>query len=202
MDAKVIISILALVISGISLYFSRFQPGKLVGNLSYLILWRFSSKKDGELTDFKATPAFWLANVGLRTLIVQDIRLSLLSETGDSCNIYPVNTVPTNAIETPSEFNEYGRLSLGGPFQGLSIGSGQKWVSNYSFHIPKDFRERLVGPLSVKVEVKLNGKKKHKSVLEEIFEFGSQPYHLQPMIVGTEVESIPVYSRRWKERNR
>ncbi len=202
MDTKLIISLLALIISGISLYFSKFQPGKLVGNLSYLVLWRFSSKKDGELTDFKATPAFWLANVGMRPLIVEDIRLSLIQEAGASCNIFPATTVPIEAIETPSEFNEYGRLSLGGPFQGLSLASNQKWVSNYNFHIPQDFHGKLVGPVNVKVEAKLNGNKNWKSVLSEILEFGSEPYHLQPMMVGVEIQSIPVFSKRWKERNR
>lgn len=75
-----IVSAVALLVSGVSLYFSKFQPGKLTGSFSYLVLWRLSSNKDGRVTDFKATPAFWLANVGVRPLIIEDIRLSLAPE--------------------------------------------------------------------------------------------------------------------------
>lgn len=201
MDANTVLSILALIVSGVSLYFSKFQPGKLVGNFSYLVLWRFSSNKDGQLTDFIATPAFWLANVGVRPLIIADIRLSLAPEGEKSSNIYPVNSVPAEAIEAPSEFHEYGRLSCGGPFQGIALASEQRWVSCYNFHIPKDVRSRLVGSVTVTVEVKWSGKKEWKPVVTQVLEFGSKPFHRQPMTAGTEIQSIPVYSRLWKERN-
>jgi hypothetical protein len=184
----------------VSLYFSKFQPGRLVGNLSYLVLWRFSSKKDGQQTDFKATPAFWLANVGVRPLIIADIRLSLAPEGEKSSNVYPVNSVPVEAIDTPAEFHEYGRLSCGGPFQGISLASGQRWVSCYNFHIPEHVRTRLVGSVTVTVEAKRSGKNEWKPIVTQVLEFGSKPFHRLPMAVGAGVESIPVYSRHWKER--
>lgn len=201
MNAETILSTLALIVSGVSLYFSKFQPGKLVGNFSYLVLWRFSSKKDGQLTDFKATPAFWLANVGVRPLILEDLRLSLAPDGETSFHIYPVNSVPAEAIEAPSEFHEYGRLSCGGPFQGISLAAEQRWVSCYNFHIPEHLRSRLVGSVTVSVEVKQNGKKEWRSEVTQVLEFGAKPFHREPMIVGAGVQSIPVYSRLWKERS-
>jgi hypothetical protein len=195
------ISFLSLAVAGISLYFSKIQAGRLVGNLSYLLLWRFSSNKDGRITAFNATPAFWLANVGSRPLLVADLRLCIRPSNEKAFCIYPSNSVPKGAIDVPSEFHEHGRLSLGGPFQGISLIAEERWACYYNFHIPAPQRELLVGSVEIGVEVKYAGTKKWCSAITETLEFGSHPLHVRPINSGVGSESICVYSKIWNQRS-
>src|SRR5437879_1931365 len=67
-----IISIIALVVSIGSAWFTVFRPAHIIGDLSYVTLWRLSSNNDGVVTDTVVAPAFWLRNVGARSIVISD----------------------------------------------------------------------------------------------------------------------------------
>jgi hypothetical protein len=70
----IMISVLAFGASGWQARTTALRPARVLGDLSYLVVWRFSSKNDGVVTDVALTPAFWLQNVGARPVVVQDLR--------------------------------------------------------------------------------------------------------------------------------
>lgn len=193
--AAVIISLLAL---GISVW-TGLRPARIQGDLSYLVVWRFSSNNDGVVTDVALTPAFWLQNVGARPVIIEDVRMVLSPRNPEERILsFPVTSVPIAAIEASAEFNEYGRISTGSPFRSFSLTASQLWMSSYRFSVPSDALRKLVGEVGVRVQVRTSNCPEWLTVLSDSLDFGKKPYHLQPMIGGA--QSIPVYTHRWSLR--
>jgi hypothetical protein len=168
----IVISVLAAGFSGWQAWTTTLRPARIQGDLSYLVVWRFSSNKDGIVTDVALTPAFWLQNVGARPVIVQDLRMVLTpKDPPERTAIFPVSSVPLAAIEASSEFNEYGRISSGSPFRSFSLTSSQLWVSAYKFGIPSDSLRKLVGDVGVKVAVRTSDSLEWICVLNDSLDF-------------------------------
>jgi hypothetical protein len=197
-NLPLIISFFALLVSIGVPYFTYFRPAKLIGSVSHVVMWRFSSNNDGQITDKKLTPSFWLGNIGARSIIIEDLRLHFRDSNGIECNAYPVNSVPMEAINLSSEFNEYGRLSLGGPFQGFSLAPSEKWQSSYQYHLPEECYDKLKGPTEISIEIKSQGKNDWERVLKDKLLLDKNGFSFGPMI-GAQ-ESHPIYTEKWKQR--
>lgn len=132
------ISIVALVVSVLVGWYTSFKPAKVIGDISYVVIWRFSSNNDGVVTDVAVTPAFWLRNVGARPVIIKDLRLVFVLQDQLKYEVYPVSSVPLAAIENSTEFSDYGRVATGSPFRGFSLTSSELWTSSYRFSVSND----------------------------------------------------------------
>jgi hypothetical protein len=195
-----LISLFALLISIGVPYFTYFRPAKLVGSFSHVVMWRFSSNNDGRVTDKKLTPSFWLGNVGARPIIIEDLRLRFRDANGTECKAYPVTSVPVEAINLSSEFNEYGRLSLGGPFQGFSLAPSEQWQSSYYYNLPEECYKKLKESTEIYVEIKSQGKNSWKKVMKDKLLLGKNGFSFGRMI-GAQ-ESHIIYTERWEQRKR
>ena len=98
------------------------------------------------------------------------------------------------------ELNQYGRLSLGGPFRGFSLAHSEQWISSYHYNLSEECYNKLVGQIDISVEVKSQGNNRWESVIQDKVDFGKKPFHLQKMIGG--VQSIPIYTEKWKMRKK
>lgn len=116
----------------------------------------------------------------------------LTTQDGKELTIYPESAVPLEAINSPCEFHEYGRLSTGSPFCAFDLDRKEKWTSSYCYQIPAAFYKNMVGKVSARVEVRLQKGTWHK-VTQESFFFGSHPFHLQQM--RGKSQAILVYNR-------
>jgi hypothetical protein len=79
-DAALVLSVAALLISFAALYFNKLQPGKPAGGLSYAMIWRFSNLPNFTETDFTFSPVLWITNMGVRPLVIVNLRLRLSPE--------------------------------------------------------------------------------------------------------------------------
>lgn len=190
----------SLIISIVAAWYTFLSPANLTGSISYLVLWRFSSNNDGKVTDRKLTPSFWIGNIGARPIIIEDIRVVFKSANGTECLAYPVCSVPLEAINSSGEFNQYGRLSLGGPFRGFSLAHSEQWISSHHYNLSEECYNKLVGQIDISVEVKSQGNNRWENVIQDNVDFGKKPFHLQKMIGG--IQSIPIYTEKWKMRKK
>ena len=193
-----ILAFAALLVSIIVPWFTYFRPGQVTGSISHVVLWRFSSSNDGKVTDKKLTPSFWLGNVGARPIIIEDVRLIFRDTSGTECKAYPVNSVPIEAINLPSEFNDYGKLSLGGPFQGFSLGPSEEWQSSYNYNLPEECYQNLKGPCDIFVEVKSKGENIWEMVVKDKLILGKNGLSFGKMIGAQEAR--PLYTEKWEKR--
>jgi hypothetical protein len=192
------VSFLSLSVSALVGWYNSLKPAEIRGDLSYIVVWRFSSNNDGVVTDTAVTPAFWLRNTGARAVVIKDLRIVYMPINNTRYETYPVSSVPLSAIENCVEFNEYGRLNSGSPFRGFSLTASEMWISSYKFHVSSEVLPKLVGEVNVMVQISTSDNSAWKTVIEEILDFGKVPYHLQEMLGG--VQSIPIYTKRWKLR--
>ena len=165
---------------------------QLSGQISYLVVWRFSSNHDGKITDRKFIPSLWIKNEGKEDIIIKKIRIILKKNDRLISEIYPENRIPLDAVNNPCEFHEYGRLSAGGPFSGFDLPIHKKWISQYCFNLPVSSYDELKDNIDIFVEAKIKGSEWHK-VVNGKFIFGSYPFHLQPMKGGS--QAIFIYNR-------
>jgi|RhiMetdeSRZDD1v2_1073273.scaffolds.fasta_scaffold67936_3 hypothetical protein len=193
-----IISTIALIVSLGSAWFTVFRPARIIGDLSYITLWRLSSNNDGVVTDTAVAPAFWLRNIGARSIIISDLRLVFMPTDGSRYEAYPGSSLPQEAIDGASEFHDYGRLSTGSPFRSFSLVASEQWTSSYRFGVSQEALQQLMGRVRVALEVNSGNGTSWASVFEDSLDFGTKPFHLQPMIGGA--QSIPVYTQRWQAR--
>ena len=191
-----VISIVALCLTSYQAWVTTFSPAKVIGDLSYVVVWRFSSNNDGKVTSVELTPAFWLQNEGAQSVIVKDIRMIFSPKGQPEIRSFPLSSVPLEAIERSAEFHEYGRISLGSPFRSFSLTKSQVWVSSYRFGA--NSLDNLVGEVPVTVQVSTGEHSDWATVFSDSLDFGSHPYHLQPMIGGA--QEIPVYTHKWSLR--
>ena len=191
-DIALLLSAAALMVSFATLYFTKIQPGRPVGGISYAMIWRFSNLPDFSETDFTFSPRLWITNVGARPLVIINLRLGLRPEKHSEFKAYPTTSIPEEALSNSGEFSDYGRLTTGSPFGALALAPQQLWAPCYKFGIPKERRDNLVGPVTIQVELKTNDG--WKTVCTDTLQFGSDPFHLRALMAP--VMSIPVYTRR------
>ena len=203
-----VISLASLLLSWRTAWHNSFRPAQLVGTLPHLAIWTLSSYKGdqptGEVAERYLTPSFWLANVGAKEALIEDIRLCF-RPTGDGPPFfaYPVSSVPIEAVESPSLFHEQNRLGLGGPFTGFCLSRSAIWKCSFAFSMSGDHWQRLRDDLRAEIQVRLGGRNAWSTILHEELAFGSQPIHLQGLRTGNLVAGSlvnHVVSRAWQER--
>ena len=170
----------------------KIKSQQLSGQISYIVVWRFSSNRDGKITDRKFIPSLWIKNEGKQDVVIENIRLIFKKNDRLISEIYPENRIPLDAVNNPCEFHEYGRLSTGGPFSSFDLPKNKKWVSQYCFNLPTSSYDELKNNIDIFVEANISGSGWHE-VVKDIFLFGSSPYHLQPMKGGS--QAIFIYNR-------
>jgi hypothetical protein len=191
-----VISICAIGLNVSQAWLTSLSPAKVVGDVSYVVVWRFSSNNDGKVTEVALTPAFWLQNVGAQSVVIRDVRMIFSPKGHAEIKSFPISTVPMDAIQDSADFKDYGRISTGSPFTSFSLVKSQVWVSAYRFGI--DALPELVGEVPVTVQVSTSDNADWTTVFSDSLDFGSKPFHLQPMFGG--VQEIPVYTHRWSRR--
>lgn len=214
MDPKSITALIAIIISIVSLYISvnvawvsHFKPAELSCTFPHLVVWTLSSYKGniptGKVASRHIAPSLWIGNSGAKRILIEDIRLLFITNDGEEMPAYPMNKIPTEAIESPSIFSEYELLRLGGPFFGFSLDSSEGWKSLYSFSMKEEYYHKLKGEIVVKVQIIENGKQEWLSIHKETFKFGTHPTHLQGLGLGSAVAGAlinHVYSSSWIKR--
>jgi hypothetical protein len=200
------VSLISLALSWRTAWGNSFRPAKLVGAFPHLALWTVSSYKGdsptGDIASRYLTPSFWLANVGAKEALVEDIRLRFYANGSEFC-AYPVSSVPIEAVESPSLFHDKNRLGLGGPFSGFCLPRAQVWKCHYAFSMSPSKWEMLKNNVSAEVQVTLGGRKRWVTILKEDLAFGSHPIHLQGLRSGNMVAGSlmnHLVSRAWYER--
>lgn len=188
------IAIVSLFCSGFFAWYSNFRPAKVVGSISYFAIWCFSNNIDEQYTSRTLTPSFSLENVGSRPIIIEDIRLKFKTEKGLECAAYPNTLLEQESIENLNNYS-----AKGGLFQSFILGNSQKWVSTYEYTLQDDFYENLTGTVEVFIEILDQKNRKWETVIYDILDFGSKPFHLRK-ISGGEQLIIPIYTRKWKLR--
>lgn len=116
---------------------------------------------------------------------------------------YPVSKVPIEAVESPSQFHNYQVIGLGGPFSGFCLSRGKVWKCCFAFCTQMANYERLKEDVLVEIELCYGHRRRWVTVLREHLEFGSNPYHLQGLIIGNATANCrhnPVFSKSWKSR--
>ena len=110
---------MALLVSFATLYFTKLQPGRPVGGISYAMIWRFSNLPDFTETDFTFSPVLWITNVGARPLVIVNLRLRLKPEKSSEFKSFPATSIPEEGLSNSGEFSDHGRLTTGSPFRAL-----------------------------------------------------------------------------------
>lgn len=205
---QTLISIIALLLSGLIAWDLYFKPAKIVGTFPHLTIWTLGKFKGdsptGEISSRHITPSFWLGNIGAKNILIEDVRLFFRTSDGNNVIAYPTNLVPLEAIETPFKFNDYKSLRMGGPFFGFAIKPSEGWKSRYSFHASEENIKKLKGDVTVDVQITIKSKVNWKTVISEVYEFGSHPIHLQSLtsLSGHHAGSRMNYvlSKSWNER--
>lgn len=169
---------------------------RITGVLSYLVVWRFSSNRDGTITDRKFTPAFRIKNGSNVDISIENIRLCLQTETGDVLIVHPTSSVPLEAIQKPCEFHDYEHLSTGGEFLRFDLPVDRSWEFSYSYNVPATAYDKLRGVVRMSVEVITTGHDWKEAFSEDLY-FGRHPFHLQEMRGGS--QAIFVYARPHKK---
>lgn len=196
MDPKSITALIAILLSIISLYISinvawisHFKPAELVCTFPHLVIWTrgryMGNRPTGEIASRHIAPSLWLGNSGAQSILIEDIRLLFVTRQGEKIAAYPMNKIPTEAIESPNTFHDYNLLMLGGPFFGFSLSRSEGWKSTYSFSMKEEYYHKLKGEVVVEVQIVEPKKQEWHSVHKETFDFGTHPIHLQGLVNGT-----------------
>ena len=195
------ISLVSLGVAAVLAWKTKLSPASLVGTMPYAIVWTFFEQTTGKPSGYFLVPTFWLSNAGARAALVEDMRLLVRVPNGKPLMLYPVHSVPLEAIESPMTFKEKELLRAGlAPFFGFSVPSGERWVNNYVFPLNEASRAALTGETRITVELKAVAQKRFKPVLEQRIAFGKSSFDwLQWAGVGGPSASY-YYSEVWRNR--
>ncbi len=201
----IIISVLSLYVSGRVAWETTFRPAKLVAVMPHCVMWQFSSwrgdKPTGVVVSRNMTPYLRIRNFGAKPVVIEDLRLCFIGSEG-KVFAYPVSKVPQDVIEAPGNNTRRHGLGEGAPFSGIALASGEEWMNSYAFSMAVKDYEQLINDVKLVVEIRRGGQKIWEEVLNDIFSFGSMPFHLQPLKTATIVAGSMnnhVYSKRWND---
>jgi hypothetical protein len=199
------ISIVALIISGITAWFTVLRPAKISAVMPHIVMWQFSSwigdRPTGDVVSRQMTPNLIIKNLGARPLIVEDLRIRFITDQGD-LEAYPVSKVPDDVIEAPGNNKRWDGLGEGVPFSGIILSPGEEWTDFYAFSMNVKSYELLKDEVKTCVQIRKGGNEKWMTVIDDIFAFGSMPFHLRPLKGDNTVSgsmNAHVYSKRWND---
>lgn len=170
---SIIIAFLSLIISLLTTYYTTLRPGKVEGSMNHLIFWQFSMMKDGRVTDRAFTPYFWLKNVGVQPVVIEDIRL-IFTGKGGSFYAYPVNLVPRSIFNHDGEGKKASDVRTGAPVTGFALEKSELFTSNFNFHIDENRLSEIRGIMKMKVEILSGGQWVPVGTAQE-YDFGESP---------------------------
>lgn len=167
------ISLISAAISLVSVYVTirlawntRFSPPELVGTFPYAVLWTFFENTNGKPNEFFLVPFFWLSNTGARSMLVADLRLVVSPPDGETFTLFPIHSVPAEAIESPNTVSDPELLRIGdAPFGGFSISNSEKWTNHHAFSLSPEQRASLKAKVKFKVEVKRVGARRFEKAI-------------------------------------
>lgn len=197
--ASVLISLASLCVALRVAWETKFKPAKLVAKFPSVYVWRFPS--DEEQLDPIVLPRIVFANVGARTVFIEDIRLELSPPNRDALWSYVDMAAPGKAIEQPGEFlgerseiDDYARLFLGNSFSGIVLASGEVRPLYFRFSVPAERREEVVGMVDTAVQVRLLNGRRWKTVAREQYQFAESPFKIR-QVENTAFVFIPAQSQ-------
>ncbi|WP_445369298.1 hypothetical protein ACH5Y9_08665 [Methylomonas sp. BW4-1] len=169
------ISLVSAFISLVSVYVAirlawntRFSPPSLVGAFPYAILWTFFEKTNGEPNGFFLVPFFWLSNTGVRSMLVADLRLIVSPLNGETFTLFPIHSIPTEAVESPNTFSDHELLRIGdAPFGGFAISNSEKWTNHHALSLSPEQRASLKGKVKFTVQIKRVGAKRFEKAISQ-----------------------------------
>lgn len=171
-----IVSILSFLVALRLAWMNKFSPPRLVGVFPYVVLYTFK-KPDDKPSDYFLVPSFWLTNTGARSMLVEEVRLVVAASASTTLTLYPMHTVPLEAIDAPNTFSDYELLRLGkAPFSGFSVSPAERWVNNLAFALSPEERAALHEESLVSVEIRPVGGKRFKRVLRQQVGFGHSEF--------------------------
>jgi len=199
------ISIVALLISGTTAWFTVLRPAKISAVMPHCVMWQFSSwigdRPTGDVVSRLIVPDLIIKNLGARPLIVEDLRIRFITDQGD-LEAYPVSKVPVDVIEAPGNNKRWDGLGEGAPFSGIILSPGEEWSNSYAFSMNVKSYNLLKGDVRTCIEIRKGGNVKWIEVLEDVFAFESMPFHLRPLKGDSTVSAsmnAHVYSKRWND---
>lgn len=137
---------LSLIISFAVSWFSVLRGAKVVGVLSGVEFKRFSSSRNGVVTDRKIIPIFCLKNLGARSVVIELLRLKFLFDDGGCYYAYPTSNAPDNGLKH---------------FSGLPLISNETWKNTFHFSMKNESYEALTNRKGkIIIEIFPLGKKK------------------------------------------
>lgn len=147
---------ISLIASAITIWFNFFRPSKIKGGFSYLALKRYSSLRNGNITQQFLLFNFFLRNVGTKPAIIEAIRIKF-NINNTAFYSYPTRTVPLEALENTAA-QETSFPPGGTPFCGVIMCKDEIWKNNYIFSMSVDSSLKLEGTGTFSLEVKIKGK--------------------------------------------
>ncbi len=172
-----IISLFALGISFLQLYFNFLKSGKIIASFEKIQIYVMCSNNDGKVTSRVFIPIFTLFNIGARPLLLVDIRLKLINSKIER-PFYLSTEIPSESIYSPS-FHDYGRLHSGYEFKPFMLNRKSMWENNFSLGILLTESNELKNDIEFQLDVFHDNK--WETICNQIFSFGSFPIHLQPV---------------------
>jgi len=110
-------------------------------------------------------------------MLVADLRLVVSPPNGGPFTLFPIHSVPAEAIESPNTFSEYELLRIGdAPFGGFSILNSEKWTNHHAFYLSAEQRASLKGQVKLTVEIRRVGAKRFEKALCQEIGFDSSSF--------------------------
>lgn len=101
-------------------------------------------------------------------MLVAGLRLVVSPPGGRPFTLFPIHSVPAEAIESPNTFSNHELLRIGdAPFGGFSISNSERWTNHHVFSLSPEQRASLKGHVKLAVEVKRVGAKRFEQVLSQ-----------------------------------
>lgn len=184
MNTTVIIAIIGITLSILSFALScwvwwttKGSPPKIVGAFRYTLLWSFFEQQKGSVNEYLLVPSFWLLNLGAKPLLAEEMRLVICPDGTEAFELYPMHTVPAEAIHRPNTFSDFDTLRLGdAPASGFVIANSGNWNNNHAFPLTPLQRKALTGIVHIHIEIRALGAKEFKRYLSQKLNFSAEDF--------------------------
>jgi len=161
-DLGLIISIVALAISGRIAWLTIFKPPVLVTFMSKIIVWElFEDDQPGE-PERVLLPTLTIRNLGAKPAVISELRLQFEASDGGHVDARPESLFTSSLIfENENKYQSEGRkafpINFDEFFNGFSLLSGELWSDKFAFRVPDQGFPRLSGKTKVIVQAKILG---------------------------------------------
>ncbi len=172
---SLVLSILALVLSGLTAWWTIFRPPTLVTLFPQLNA--CSIGQDGDEPSVKVLlPLLSIRNLGARPAVITALRLKLKIGDGSTVIATPESELDIAAIlENKDKYESDGRpdfpIDIDKMFIGFSLLSGEEWSERFAFRMKQDDFPKLRGAIEVEVQARVAKMIKWISLKSETMDF-------------------------------